>query len=182
LQPGIGRQRHRRAVDRRLDVRRAQRRPRALELGVETGAVVPADRLADLAQRIAGDGLDVGDVGRRRLGVIGQAPARELRLQRDDRQRMAEEVVQVAGEARALVGHGESRRLGAGVDQLAIGAHDLAHRDHRRADPQQTSAWPHAALELAPPAVAVTPATTAVTGTATMFQGRGRRRPATATA
>ena len=50
---------------------------------------------------------------------------------------MAKQVVQVAGKARALVGHGEPRHLGAGLDQLAVGAHDLAHCDHGRADAQQ---------------------------------------------
>ena len=45
--------------------------------------------------------------------------------------------MQVAREALALVGHGQARHLGAGLDQLAVGAHDLAHRDHRRADAQQ---------------------------------------------
>ena len=85
------------------------------ELGVEPGAVVAADRLAHLAQRVARDGLDVGHVGRSRLGVVGQALARELGLERDDRERMAEQVVQVAGEALALVGDGQPRHLGAGV-------------------------------------------------------------------
>ena len=133
----VGRQRDLRAVDRRLDARRVERRPRALELGVERGPVVAADRLAHLAQRVARDGLDVGHVGRRGLGVVGQAPLRELRLERDDRQRVAEQVVQVAREALALVGHRQARHLGARLDQLAVGAHDLAHRHHRRADAEQ---------------------------------------------
>ena len=47
--------------------------------------------------------------------------------------------------------------------------------------PSRPSACPQAALEFAPPMVAVTPATTAVTGSATMFHGRGRRRPPIAT-
>jgi hypothetical protein len=99
--------------------------------------VVPADRLAHLAQGVTGDGLDVGHVVGGRLGVVGQALLRELGLQRDDRQRVAEQVVQVAREALALVGDREARHLRAGFHQLAVGTHDLAHRDHRCADAQQ---------------------------------------------
>ena len=74
----VGRQRHRRAVDRRLDAGGVERRARALELGVERGLAVAADRLAHLAQRVAGDGLDVGHVGRgpsrgRAAGACGRA-------------------------------------------------------------------------------------------------------------
>ena len=99
-----------------VDARGVERGARARELGVEHRLAVAADRLADLAQRVARDALDVADLGRRGLGVVGQPPARELGLDRDDRQRVAEQVVQVAGEALALVGHGQAGDLGAGLD------------------------------------------------------------------
>jgi hypothetical protein len=47
--------------------------------------------------------------------------------------------------------------------------------------PSRPRAWPHAALVLPPPMVALTPAASEVTGSTTTFHGRGRRRAPIAT-
>src|SRR5919198_512151 len=69
----VGGQLHRRPVDRRLDPGGVERRPRALKLGVERRLAVAADRFADLAQRLATDGLDVADVDPGVAAVSGTA-------------------------------------------------------------------------------------------------------------
>ena len=63
----------------------------------------------------------------RRLGrLLTHQPAGELGLQRDHRQAVAEQVVQIARESRALLGDRKPRELGACRVQLALRARKSA--------------------------------------------------------
>ena len=74
----------------------------------ERRAAVAADRVADLARAPRARRPHVGDV-RRRLVRVGRGSSRPAssRLERDQRQAVAEQVVQVAREAQALLGDGQ---------------------------------------------------------------------------
>ena len=122
------------ALERGVDPGRRQRHPRALQLTVERRLAVAADRLAHLAERLAGDLLHVGDLGRRPVGAVGQQPAGELGLDRDHRQRVAEQVVQVTGEALALGGDRGAGQLGAGLAELLIAHPQIAQQHQQQAD------------------------------------------------
>ena len=99
-----------------------ERHPRAGQLVDKRRLAVAADRLAHLAQRRARDVLDVGESRAARLRVGVQQPRGELGLQRDHRQAMAEQVVQVAREAQPLLGDGAPRDLAARLAQRHVGA------------------------------------------------------------
>ena len=96
-----------------------QGRPDAVQLAAKLRRPVPVDRLAYLRQRLPADRLDVGGRrgGQRRV-ALDQAPY-HLGLHHDQRQRVAEQVVQVAGEAQPLLGDRGLRELGARVAQDA---------------------------------------------------------------
>ena len=102
-----------------------QRRAGLGQLLREARLAVAADRLADLGQRPPGRRLDVAHLrrGPRRV-ALGQ-PARQLALQRDQRQGVAEQVVQVAGEAQPLLGDGEAGELVPGLHQFGVHGHEV---------------------------------------------------------
>jgi hypothetical protein len=112
LDLGIQRHRRRVAIHRGLDAGRRERHLRARQLALQRGPAVAADRLAHLHERGTGHVLHLADLGRGLLRARGQQPARELGLQRDDRQAVAEQVVQVTGEALSLPGHGAPASAG----------------------------------------------------------------------
>ena len=116
---GPRRQRRPLLAHRRLDPRGAQRGAGPVQLGGEGDLPVAGDRLADLGQRLAPDRLDVRDLRQRRLEVARRQPARRLRLDHHHRQRVAEQVVQVAGEPQPLLGDRGTGQLLPGLAQLA---------------------------------------------------------------
>ena len=75
---------------------------------------------ADVGQRLPGQPLDLGDLGLGPVRVEPDQPAGQLGLDRDDGQRVAEDVVQVAGEPVALVLDRQPGDLLAGRGQLAV--------------------------------------------------------------
>ena len=98
----IGRQVHRVASREHLDARGLAASLGAGELVAQPAQVVAAHRVAHLRQRLARDALDVSDLGHRARQVALGQPRRQFRLQDDDRQRVAEQVVQVAPDALAF--------------------------------------------------------------------------------
>ena len=67
-----------------------------LELRGESRRAVPGDGAAHLGQRIPGDLVDFADLLGRACGIPFEQLAREFGLERDHRERMAEDVVKVA--------------------------------------------------------------------------------------
>ena len=83
---------------------------------------VALDRPAYVGERVAAEPLEVGDLGAGAFDVDVEELLGELGLHRDHGQRVAEDVVQVAGEAGALVVDGEAGVLALGVDQVDVAA------------------------------------------------------------
>src|SRR5436305_9553007 len=97
---------------------------------------VPGDRLADVAQRIAGDLLDVVNlVGGQAWSGLDEAP-RQLALERDDRQAVPEQIVKVAREPKPLLPHCEPGDLFASLRQLPVSLDQELARNGRQADEQ----------------------------------------------
>ena len=131
----LGRRRGRRpTVDRRLDPGRLEHEPGVLELALERWLARAADRVADACQRLAGDPLDIGDLGPGSVGVPGQQPAGELALDRDERQAVAEDVMEVAGDPVALLGDGQRRELLLRGVELRVRPPQRGHREDRDPD------------------------------------------------
>ena len=104
----VGRQRRRDRGNLRGDARRDQDPLGVGDLVAQPAGAVAADRAPHFGQRVARDALDVADLlGRARRVAIGE-PRRQLRLEHDDRQRVPEQIVQVAADALAL---GDPRHL-----------------------------------------------------------------------
>jgi hypothetical protein len=94
---------------------------RACALGlVGDGGTVAADRLAHLPQRLPRDLLDVANLGRRPRGIPFREAARQLRLEHDQREGVAEHVVQVAGDPLAFRDRGQVLDLLLRQAQLAV--------------------------------------------------------------
>lgn len=89
------------------DAGRGQGDPGTGALGVQAGTAVAGDGLPYVDEGLAADLLDVGDLLGRLVGAVGQHPPGQLALQRDQGQRVAEQVVQVPGQAQALLVGGE---------------------------------------------------------------------------
>ncbi len=132
---GLGPRRERRsgAVHRHRDARRRQRRARPVEVGGQAALPVPRHRLADLGQRLASHRLDVRDLRDGRVHVGAGQPAGGLGLHDDHGQGVAEEVVQVAGEAQAFLLDRAPGEFLAGGAQVAyrVGEGEDRRRDHR---------------------------------------------------
>ena len=90
------------------DARRDQDALGVGDLVAQAFRPVAADGAANLGQRVARDALDVADLGAARAGSRSASLAGQLRLQHDDRQRVPEQIVQVAADALAL---GDPRHL-----------------------------------------------------------------------
>ena len=83
-----------------------QRRPGAGQLGRQAQLAHSVDGSAHVGEGVAGEPLDVGDLGAGALRADVDEPVGELGLDGDDGQRVAEDVVQVAGHPGAfLVDH-----------------------------------------------------------------------------
>ena len=81
----------------------SQRRPGPRQLAGQGELAVALDRPAYVGEGVAAEPLEVGDLGAGALGVDVEELLGELGLHRDHGQRVAEDVVQVAGEPVALV-------------------------------------------------------------------------------
>lgn len=68
---------------------------------------VPADGGAHLAEGVAGDGLDVADLLLGALGIRGEQFGSQFRFEDDDREGVAQQVVQIARDTLALGDAGE---------------------------------------------------------------------------
>ena len=99
-----------------------ERDPRPGQLAGQGQLAVALDRTAYVGERVAAEPLEVGDLGAGPLEVDVEEPLGELGLHRDHGERVAEDVVQVAGEAGALVLDGEAGVLLLGVDQVDVAA------------------------------------------------------------
>ena len=100
----------------------------------ERRLAVAADRLAHGRQRLARDPLDVRDLGRGPLRSVGSSAPRELALEGDDRQAVAEGVVEVARDPVALLGDGQRRELLARRPELRFARPQRGQREHREPD------------------------------------------------
>lgn len=96
----------------------------------EGEASVAGDGVAYVHQGLAADPFDVGDLEGRLFRMAGEHPPGQFALQGDQRERVAEQVVQVTGEAQALLVGGELRHRGASLTQLHGGAYQLAYAGH----------------------------------------------------
>ncbi len=92
---------------------------------------VALDRAAYVGERVAAEPLEVGDLGAGAFDVDVEKLLGELGLHRDHGERVAEDVVQVAGEAGALVVDGEAGVLELGVDQVDVAGHHRAQAEDR---------------------------------------------------
>ena len=99
-------------IDLGSDTCRLQRRLGADQFAVQAETPVPAHRGAHVLERASRDDFDLGDLDRRTGRVGGQQAAGQLRLERDEREPVAEEVMKIAGDPDSLVGGRETRDLG----------------------------------------------------------------------
>ncbi|CAM5480259.1 hypothetical protein SPURM210S_04036 [Streptomyces purpurascens] len=120
------------------DAGRGQGDPGTGEFGAQAGTSVAGDGLAYVHQGLAADLLDVGDL----LGqgclvrLPGQHQAGQLALERDQGEGVAEQVVQVPGQAQALLVGGELGDGGAGLAQGDGRPDEFAHAGHGEAAEQ----------------------------------------------
>ncbi|GAV40309.1 hypothetical protein Saa2_03198 [Streptomyces acidiscabies] len=122
--------------DRRGDAGGREGRAGAGQFGREAALPVAGDRLADLRQGLAAHRLDVRDLDQGRVQVPGCQAAGGLRLHDDHREGVAQQVVQVTGEAEPLLLHrapGEFLAGGAQFPDRVREGEDS--RRHQRRDP-----------------------------------------------
>src|SRR6185369_6366802 len=98
------------------------------DLGGEGDVAVAGDRVPHVGQRLAGQPFHVGDLG---LGPVRVQPYQAAGQLGHDGERVAEDVVQVAGEPVALVLDREPADLLPGGVELAVALDDLHHAPHR---------------------------------------------------
>ena len=123
------------------DAGRLQRVPRRDHLNRQRRPAVAADRLPDVLQGLPADPADVAEVAEHRVafgrdGHLGQPLGRQLGLQRDRRQRLAGQVVHVAGQPEPFLVGGQLRDGLAGLGQLVRELHLHPEPDHGEADEQ----------------------------------------------
>ena len=113
-----------------LDLGRRQRRAGAGQLTGQGQLAVALHGAAHVGQRVAGEPLEVGELGPGPLRVDVEQPVGQLGLDGDHGQRVAEDVVQVAGEPGALVLDGERGVLLVGPHQVDVARHHLPDAEH----------------------------------------------------
>ena len=120
-------------VDVQLDPGRLERDLRAGQLARQRRLPVAADRLADLGSALRVSSRICSTSVAASSGAGGQQLAGQLGLERDQRQVVTEQVVQVAGEAQPLLGHRHLGQLGARLAQRLVGAQQAADQHPQRA-------------------------------------------------
>ena len=107
-----------------LDLGGLQRHPRPRELAGQAQLAVALHGPSYVGQGVAREPLEVVDLGPRAVGSTSISLLGQLGLDGDHRQRVAEDVVQVAGEPVALLGDGEPLVLLLRRDQLGVAHHN----------------------------------------------------------
>jgi hypothetical protein len=107
---------------------------RALERVGEGQPPVALDGLTHFGEGGSRDGLDVVELGRGLRGLPLDELPRELALEGDHGQAVAEQVVKVARDPQALVRHSDASKLLTGCAQLAVRPGDPAECGHQHAD------------------------------------------------
>ncbi len=138
---GLRRQRRAGLGDAGLDAGRLQEGAGAVEFRGQAALAVAGDGLADLGERLPADGLDVGGLAERGVQVAGGEAAYGLGLDDDHGHGVAEQVVQVAGEAEPFPFDGAARQFLAGVAELAHGLEE--GDDHGDDHAGEQGAVPH---------------------------------------
>jgi hypothetical protein len=105
----------------------------ALQLVGERALPVPGHHRAHLGKGLARNRLDVADRCSGGIGVAVHQAAGDLRLERDHRQAVAKDVMNIAGDAQALIRYRESRDLGPRGAELDDRRDQAAEREHREA-------------------------------------------------
>ena len=105
----LGRKRHGRGRVVEANVSRLEQQTRRRQLGANPGGADAGHCASHLAERVACDLLDVDDLAARRQWIAVEQLYRKFRFERDQRQCMAEQVVQVAPDAFALRERGETQ-------------------------------------------------------------------------
>ena len=108
-----------------------ERDPRPDQLAGQRDVAVALHGAAYVGERVAAEPLEVGDLGAGPLDVDVEELLGQLGLDRDHGERVAEDVVQVAGEAGALVVDGEAGVLVLGVDEVDVAGHHRAEAEDR---------------------------------------------------
>ncbi len=120
-----------------LDAGRGQRRPGAGQLPGQRAFPEAGHGRTHLGQRVPGELVHIGDLGAGTSRVDLGEPAGQLGLDRDDRQRVAKDVMQVAGHPGALVGDGEVADLLVGLPERDRLLDDLADSPHAESGRQR---------------------------------------------
>ena len=94
-------------VDPAVDPGRSECLDRALESVGKGETPIALHCPAHIGERLAGDALDLPQLRLRAAGVALKEPGRQLGLERDQREGLAEQVVKVAGDPEALLGDGK---------------------------------------------------------------------------
>ena len=115
------------------DAGRPQQLAAAGQLADERHVPVARHRSPDLGQRLPGEFLDLSDLPDSSGRVSRPETPRQARLHGDRRQRVTEEVVQVTGDANALVLSSQPGYLGARLRKSLIAGLIRAERTHRQA-------------------------------------------------
>ena len=113
----------------RRDPGRSQRRPRVGQLAGQRDLAETTDRRPDVGQRLARKPFQVSDFRARPGRVDLDQPAGQLGLDRDHRERVAEDVVHVAGHPLALRRHRELGHLVARDHQLGVAVEGQPHAE-----------------------------------------------------
>ena len=85
-----------------------------------------------VTQRPPAERGDLADLAYRSVDVVERQLAGKFRLHGDRRKRVAEQVVQVAGDPRPLVLSGETGQFGAGIGQRPVAEDHPAEAEHRQ--------------------------------------------------
>jgi hypothetical protein len=130
-------QRHGSLVALHRDARRLQRRPRLRQLRHKPIRTIAADRLPHLGQSLPRRLLDIGHLRLRPRRIALRQLRRQLRLQHNDRERVPQNVVQVACDPLALGDLRQVLDLLLRADQFFLRPPplreiDVQHADHHR--------------------------------------------------
>ena len=125
-------------VDIGLHARRFERRQCAVELALQPESAVATDRRTDVHQRPSRNPFDVGHLGGSPGRIPGQSTAGQLGFQRDHRQAVAKQVVEVASNSEPLVRRGEAGDLRSCLLQLAVDDHETRQRQGAEPDERES--------------------------------------------